>query len=115
MPLETSQEISQAKFESSAVDEATSQSTATFRPPPLQIRELNDTDLRGANPQWREARRRVHRALWAQAMAGSVSSFGLFAIATNSEAVLRIMTRIGVALGLGTEGVFVLMLLLPLL
>ncbi|MFT5445649.1 MAG: hypothetical protein ACI9DC_000810 [Gammaproteobacteria bacterium] len=48
-------------------------------------------------------------------MAGSVSSFGLFAMASNSETVLRIMTRLSIALGLGTEGVFVLMLLLPFL
>lgn len=55
----------------SAVDEATSQSTAEFQPPPIAVRELNDADLCGTNTQWREARRRIHRAQWAQAMAGS--------------------------------------------
>lgn len=222
----TSREITN----NSGADEATSHATAEVQPPPIQIRELNDTDLYGANTQWREARRRVHRAQWAQAMAGSgyvaimvaswmlirgdgfvlsgfvflsaiyawpllialalmgavgrrgwlryitiygvmftlttgvttavneaftvtqaiylwlfanlvpsvlflgvlhhriramgplilaiamagtASSCGLFAIASNSETVLRIMTRIGVALGLASEAVFVLMLLLP--
>lgn len=227
-----SQETSLGISRRSAVVQSTSQAAAEFQPPPIEVRELNDADLRGTNSQWREARRRVHRAQCAQAMAGSgyvlimvaswmlisgdgfalsrfvflsaiyawpllialalvgavgrggwlgyiaiygvivtltagvtiavneaftvtqaiylwlfanlvpsvlflgvlhqriramgplilaiamagtVFSFGLFAIASNSESVLHIMAGIGVALGLGTELVFVLMLLLPFL